>query len=141
MPSREALTTGARQLLLILLGITGLVLLIACANVANLTLARMLGRDRELAMRAALGAGRGRLVRQLLTESTLLAVIGGVIGMFIAWLTIDMLTTFVGRFTSRTGEIALDRWCCSSPLVFPFSPGCCLAHCRRLAAVSISSPR
>ncbi len=117
IPVRDALTTGARQLLLILLGITGLVLLIACANVANLTLARMLGRDRELAMRAALGAGRGRLVRQLLTESTLLAVVGGLIGMGIAWLSIDMLTTFVGRFTSRTGEITLD------PVVLIFTLG------------------
>jgi putative ABC transport system permease protein len=117
VPVREALTSGARELLLILLGITGLVLLIACANVANLTLARMLGRDRELAMRAALGAGRGRLVRQLLTESTLLAVVGGAIGIGVAWLTIDMLTTFVGRFTSRTGEITLD------PMVLVFTLG------------------
>jgi putative ABC transport system permease protein len=105
---RDALTSGARELLLILLGITGMILLIACANVANLTLARMLGRDRELAMRAALGAGRARLVRQLLTESTLLAVAGGVIGIVFAWVTIGMLTRFVGRFTSRTGEIEID---------------------------------
>ena len=117
VPVREALTTGARPMLLILLGITGLILLIACANVANLTLARMLGRDRELAMRAALGAGRGRLVRQLLTESTLLAVVGGALGVAFAWLTIGMLTTFVGRFTSRTGEIALD------PMVLLFTLG------------------
>jgi len=114
---RDALTTGARDLLLILLGITALVLLIACANVANLTLARMLGRDRELAMRAALGAGRGRLIRQLLTESTLLATVGGLVGITFAWLTIDMLTTFVGRFTSRTGEITLD------PVVLVFTLG------------------
>ena len=117
VPVRDALTSGARELLLILLGITGLILLIACANVANLTLARMLGRDRELAMRAALGAGRGRLVRQLLTESTLLAVVGGTLGVAFAWLTIDMLTTFVGRFTSRTGEITLD------PMVLIFTLG------------------
>ena len=117
VPVRDALTSGARELLLILLGITGLILLIACANVANLTLARMLGRDRELAMRAALGAGRGRLVRQLLTESTLLAVVGGTLGVAFAWVTIDMLTTFVGRFTSRTGEIELD------PVVLIFTLG------------------
>jgi predicted permease len=117
VPVREALTSGARELLLLLLGITGLILLIACANVANLTLARMLGRDRELAMRAALGAGRGRLIRQLLTESTLLGVFGGLIGVGFAYLTIGMLTTFVGRFTSRTGEITID------PLVLAFTLG------------------
>jgi predicted permease len=106
----EQLTTNARPMLWILLGTTGLVLLIACANVANLTLARMLRRDRELAMRAALGAGRFRLVRQLLTESTLVAAAGGLVGMLFAWATLDMLTTFVGRFTARTGEVALDPW-------------------------------
>jgi putative ABC transport system permease protein len=105
---RRALTDGARDLLLILLGITSLVLLIACANVASLTLARMLSRDRELAMRSALGAGRWRLVRQLLTESTLLAVAGGMVGIAFAYGTVDMLTRFVGRFTERTGEVSID---------------------------------
>jgi predicted permease len=111
----EQLTAGAREMLFILLGTTGLVLLLACANVANLTIARMLRRDRELAMRTALGAGRWRLGRQLLTESAVLSLLGGVVGVLFAWATIDMLTTFVGRFTARTGEIELD------PRVFGFT--------------------
>jgi putative ABC transport system permease protein len=99
------------------------VLLIACANVANLTLARTLRRDRELAMRTALGAGRWRLVRQLLTESTLLSVAGGAFGLIFAWLTIDMLTAFTGRFTARTGEIDLDPGVLAFTLLVSISTG------------------
>ena len=107
---RDEMTKNARSLLFILLGTTGLILLIACANVANLTLARVLRRDREMALRTALGANRARLVRQLLTESTLLALAGGVLGVMFALSTVGMLTTFVGRFTARTGEISIDPW-------------------------------
>src|SRR5688572_457904 len=108
MPLRDTLTDDVRSLAWMLSGATLLVLMIACANVANLALARTAQRGRELAVRAALGAGRGRLIRQLLTESLLLAVIGGAGGLLLAWLSLDMLIDFAGRFTARTGQIRID---------------------------------
>ena len=104
----ETLVSGARSMLYILVGVTALVLLITCANVANLAIARTVRRSREMAVRMALGAGRSRLVRQLVTESVLLSSIGGLAGLGLAWLSLDLLVGFMGRFTTRTGQIDID---------------------------------
>ena len=104
----DQLTRQARPTLLVLLATTGFVLLLVAANIANLALARVIGRERELALRSALGAGRGRIARQLLTESTLLAVAGGALGLLVGWLVRDLLVAFTARFTPRAVEIAID---------------------------------
>jgi len=107
-PLKFDLTRHARTPFLILLGVAGFVLLIACANVANMMLARLLKLERELALRSALGAGRGRLMHQLLTESVLVAVSGGLLGLLVAPLALRVLVGFAEEFTTRAAEVRID---------------------------------
>ena len=120
---REELVRGARHPFLALLATAALVLLIACANVANLIIARLSGRERELAVRAALGAGRSRLVRQLLTESTILALAGGALGLLLAGAGARLLSTFAARFTPRANEVSLDGWVLTFTLLVSLATG------------------
>ena len=116
-PWKEELTARAKPTLIILLVTTVFVLVIACANVANLTLTRLVQREREMAIRAALGARGTLLRRQLLAENLVLSIVGGVLGLGLAVAGLDLLTKYAGRFTNRTGEIALDGWVLTFTLV------------------------
>jgi predicted permease len=108
VPLRESVVGGARQTLLVLLGAVGLVLLVACVNVATLYAERAAGRTREIAVRASLGAGRRRLARQLLTESLLVAALGATAGVAFAWGALRGLVALLPPGVPRVEEIGID---------------------------------
>jgi predicted permease len=103
-PLRDSIVADARSSLFVLLGAVGFVLLIACANVANLLLVRATGRKREFAIRAAMGAGRVRIIRQLLTESIVLSVTGGVLGLILGYAGVRALLAVSPANLPRVGE-------------------------------------
>jgi putative ABC transport system permease protein len=120
---QDDLVSGVRPALLAFMGAVALVLLIACANVANLLLARAATRDREVAVRVALGAGRGRLMRQLLTESVVLALFGGALGLGMAtWAVAAVRGTDV-QFLPRQGEITIDGTIVAFTIVLSVATG------------------
>jgi predicted permease len=108
IPFKQRMVGGVQPILLVLFCAVGFVLLIACANIANLLLARSTGRAREFAVRAALGAGKSRLIRQLLTESILLGILGGALGLLLANWGMSAALGALPNTLPRAGEIHID---------------------------------
>ena len=110
VPLREQLVGDVRPALLVLLGAVAFVLLIACANVANLMLAKTLGRRKEIAIRSALGASRFRVLQQILSESVLIALMGGILGLIIAHFGVQLISAFLANQLNQSPDIGLDLW-------------------------------
>ena len=137
-PYLESLTMGVRPLLLILSGAVGFVLLIACANVANLQLTHWAGRQKEMAIRLALGAGWRRVARQLLTEGVLLALIGGAAGLLLAVLGVDLLVVVIPKgLIPRAQETSLDWLVLAFTLVTAVATGLIFALAPALQAARV----
>ncbi|HEX7118241.1 MAG TPA: ABC transporter permease [Longimicrobiales bacterium] len=130
-PLREALVSNAKLTLYLLMAAAGLLLLTTCANAANLVLTRTIRRDREFAVRWALGADRARLRRTLLAETGILAAAGAASGLALAYVGLDLLVAFAARFTTRASEIQMDGGvllfaaavASAAALAFAFTPG------------------
>jgi putative ABC transport system permease protein len=120
---KDPSAAGLRSTLLVLSGAVGLVLLIACANIVNLLLVRNAAREREVAVRTALGASPWRLVRQLLTESTLLSLMGGVLGLFFAVAGLKALMAFVPADLAILSETGLNGWVLGFTIVVCLTTG------------------
>jgi putative ABC transport system permease protein len=131
-PWKDELTAKAKPTLMILLVTTIFVLIIACANVANLTLTRLVQREREMAIRSALGAPGSFLRRQLLAENLVLSVLGGLLGLVFAFAGLNLLIAYTGRFTNRTGEIRLDVWVLGLTLIVSIAMAMLFAWAPRL---------
>ena len=123
LPLGEQVVASVKKLLVLLLGAVSCVLLIACTNVANLLLSRAAARKREIAIRTALGAGRVRMIRQMLTESMMLALGGGALGVLLAWWGIDLFIGVAGAGIPRVSEVKLDGWVLAYSLVLSVITG------------------
>src|SRR5581483_10534675 len=106
---QDVMSESVRQSLWVLFGAVGFILLIACINVANLMLVRAVERQKEIALRLALGAGRGRIIRQLLSESLLLATVGGAGGLLVGRWMLDGLLALAPQETPQLSRVGLDN--------------------------------